>query len=247
MKKYGLIGNPLSHSFSKDFFSSKFSSEGIKAVYDNYELSSLTDFHLLFKQHNLSGLNVTIPYKEVIIPLLDDCDPLSRKIGAINTIVPEKVDGKWILKGYNTDVYGFSQSLKGLLKSHHQKALILGTGGASKAAAYVLGEYGLKVNFISRSKKVENAFLWSEINENMVAQHGIIINTTPIGMFPNTEQLVPFPYEFLNETHLVVDLIYNPKETLFLRTSKSFSVQTLNGEKMLINQALKSWEIWNKY
>ena len=174
-------------------------------------------------------------------------DEISSVIGSVNTIVSLNRNGVNILKGFNTDVYGFQQSIRALLKSHHQKALILGTGGASKSIEYVLKQYGLTVNFISRNKKALNVFNWEEINESMVKQHGLIVNTTPLGMFPNENELIPFPYEYLNDKHLVIDLIYNPKETLFLKNSKLNNAQTLNGEKMLINQALKSWEIWNQF
>ena len=247
MRNFGLIGYPLSHSFSKKFFSTKFLNEAISANYTNYEISSIKSFPQLFIDYKIDGLNVTIPYKEAVIPFLDELDEISSDIGSVNTIVALNKNGVNFLKGFNTDVYGFQQSIRSLLKSHHQKAWILGTGGASKSIEYVLKKYGLTVNFISRNKKSANIFNWKEINESMVKQHGLIVNTTPLGMFPNENVLIPFPYEFLNDNHLVVDLIYNPKETLFLKRSKLNNAQTLNGEKMLINQALKSWEIWNQY
>ncbi|MDB4710965.1 shikimate dehydrogenase [Flavobacteriales bacterium] len=244
MKNFGLIGYPLSHSFSKKFFSEKFNSECIDAKYTNYEISSINEFSKLFKNHTIDGLNVTIPYKEAVIPFLDDLDDISSSVGAVNTIVPLFKDGSHILKGFNTDVYGFHQSIRTLLKSHHQKALVLGTGGASKSIEYVLKKYGITVNFISRTKNSPTNFSWDELNNNMVKHHGIIVNTTPLGMFPNENLAFPFPYEYLTSNHLVIDLIYNPKETLFLKRSKLNGAQILNGEKMLINQALKSWEIW---
>lgn len=247
MRNFGLIGYPLSHSFSQKFFLNKFSNEAISANYNNYEISTINKFPQLFIDQKIDGLNVTIPYKEVVIPFLDELDEISSNIGSVNTIVSINRNGKQILKGFNTDVYGFKQSIRTVLKSHHHKALILGTGGASKSIAYVLKKYGLAVNFISRNKKGANVFKWEEINEYMVKQHGLIINTTPVGMFPNEDVLIPFPYEYLNENHLVIDLIYNPKETLFLKNSKLNNAQTLNGEQMLINQALKSWEIWNQF
>jgi shikimate dehydrogenase len=245
LKNFGLIGYPLTHSFSKKFFSEKFNSEGVDAKYTNYEISSIDEFPQLFKKHSIDGLNVTIPYKEAVIPFLDDLDDVSSSVGAVNTVVPLFKEGFHILKGFNTDVYGFHQSIRTLLKSHHQKALVLGTGGASKAIEYVLKKYGITVNFVSRTKNSATNFSWDELNNNMVKHHGIIVNTTPLGMFPYENVAIPFPYDYLTSNHLVVDLIYNPKETLFLKRSKLNGAQILNGEKMLINQALKSWEIWS--
>ena len=246
MKNFGLIGYPLSHSFSKKFFSEKFKNEGILAKYTNYEISSINEFPKLFNNHTIDGLNVTIPYKEAIIPFLDDLDEISSATGSVNTVVPKFNDGVLVFKGFNTDVYGFHQSIRTLLKSHHQKALVLGTGGASKAIEYVLKKYGITVNFISRTKSSPNVFSWNELNNIMVKHHCLIVNTTPLGMFPNKNVKIPFPYESLTSNHLVIDLIYNPKETLFLKRSKLNGAQILNGEKMLINQALKSWEIWSQ-
>ena len=247
MKNYGLIGYPLTHSFSKKFFTDKFSKDGIAANYINYELEKIDQLPNVFSTTKISGLNVTIPYKKSVIAYLDELDEISLSIGAVNTILPIVKNGKLYLKGYNTDVYGFKQSIRSLLKSHHQKALILGTGGASLAVAYVLKKYGLTINFISRNKKSHNVFSWDQVNENMIKQHGIIINTTPVGMFPNTTDCLPFPFCYLDASHLVVDLIYNPEETLFLKNCKLKGAQVLNGSRMLTCQALKSWEIWNQH
>lgn len=246
MKNYGLIGYPLSHSFSKKFFENKFANENIIANYVNYELESIELFPKLFNRISLSGLNVTIPYKKAVLPYLDELDDVSLSIGAVNTIVPSLKNGRWFLKGFNTDVYGFRQSIRSLLKNHHQKALIFGTGGASKAVAYVLNQYGITVNFISRSQLGPNVFSWDKMNDNMIEQHGILVNTTPVGMFPKLNECLPIPFNRVGANHLVIDLIYNPEETLFLKNCKSKGAQVLNGHRMLTCQALKSWEIWNQ-
>ena len=247
MKNFGLIGYPLTHSFSKQFFENKFAKENIDASYENYELECIDHFPELFNQVSYNGLNVTIPYKESVIPFLDELDEISKSVGAVNTILPYLKDGNVILKGFNTDVYGFKQSIRSVLKNHHQKALIFGTGGASKAVSYVLKQYGIFVNFISRSKTGSNFFSWESINENMIKHHDILVNTTPLGMFPKDDYCLFIPYNAIHSNHLVIDLIYNPKETLFLKYCKQKGAHTLNGERMLSCQALRSFEIWNKY
>lgn len=240
-KKYGLIGKKLSHSFSKSFFENKFQSLNIDCSYDNFELETISEITNVFDTPHLVGLNVTIPYKEAVIPFLDELDESAKAVQAVNCI--HLKNGKRI--GYNTDVFGFRQMIKPFLESHHERALILGKGGAAKAVAHVLNELGLAVFFVTRNPKDENDFSYNDINEAMIRSCGIIVNTTPVGMFPNIENSPAIPYEFLSDKNLAVDLIYNPKETLFMKNAKSFGANAINGETMLHQQAEKSWEIWN--
>lgn len=243
MKQYGLIGKTLSHSFSKKYFEEKFKRENINAVYENFELNDISQVEGLFSIHsNLCGLNVTIPYKEQIIPYLDEVDEQARKIGAVNTIYIEKETGK--MKGYNTDVYGFKQSLKPFLENQHQRALILGTGGASKAVAYVLNELGITTAFVSRTPQLENQLSYDELNENILASFLLIVNTTPLGTFPNVDEKPTINYDAITPNHLLYDLVYNPAETAFLKEGKKRGALTINGEQMLQLQAEKAWEIW---
>ncbi|MBK6950879.1 MAG: shikimate dehydrogenase [Crocinitomicaceae bacterium] len=242
MKKiYGLVGRKLSHSFSKSFFENKFQSLNIDSVYENFEIETITQIKDVFAVSDLAGLNVTIPYKEAVIPMLDELDESAKSVGAVNCI--QIKNGKHV--GYNTDVFGFRQMIKPFLESHHERALILGKGGAAKAVAHVLNELGLTVFFVTRNPKEENDFSYHDINEAMIHSCGIIVNTTPVGMFPDTENAPAIPYEFLSDKNLVVDLIYNPKETLFMKKAKSSGANAINGETMLHQQAEKSWEIWN--
>ena len=243
MKQYGLIGKTLSHSFSKKYFEEKFKRENINAVYENFELNDISQVEGLFSIHsNLCGLNVTIPYKEQIIPYLDEVDEQARKIGAVNTIYIDKEIGK--MKGYNTDVYGFKQSLKPFLENQHQRALILGTGGASKAVAYVLNELGITTAFVSRTPQLENQLSYDELNENILASFLLIVNTTPLGTFPNVDEKPTINYDAITPNHLLYDLVYNPAETAFLKEGKKRGALTINGEQMLQLQAEKAWEIW---
>ena len=247
MRNFGLIGQSLIHSFSKDYFNKKFKTENIDALYSNFELENVCGLRDLFSEYKLSGLNVTIPFKEKVISQLDSLDEVSLDIGAVNTIKPFFKNNKLVtLKGYNTDAYGFKHMVKPYLKSHHTKALVLGTGGASKAVAYVLNSYNIEVNFISRKKTsvFENHFTWSQLNSNMVAGHYLIVNTTPVGMYPNIDQEIKISYNNLTSKHLVIDLIYNPKKTLFLEKSILKNAQILNGHQMLVHQAIKAWNIW---
>jgi shikimate dehydrogenase len=248
LRNFGLVGNKLSHSFSKNFFTNKFMTENISAQYNNFELSDINQIRNLFESKIISGLNVTVPYKKTVIKYLDSLDPLSKKISAVNTIYPTYENAKLThLKGFNTDLYGFKQLVKPYLKSHHERALVLGTGGASAAVAYVLREYNIDVNFISRSPKLDqgNVFSWDTINDYMISNHLLIINTTPLGMFPNNDQLINIPYQAINKNHLVIDLIYNPIKTIFLKNAQKNNAQILNGHQMLIHQAIKAWNIWN--
>ena len=242
MKQYGLIGYPLSHSFSKGYFAEKFAKENIvDCKYDVFPLEKIEDFvELCNDKKNLIGLNVTIPYKEKIIPFLDELDETAANIGAVNTI--KFSNGKKI--GYNSDAYGFEMSLKPLLKQHHTKALILGTGGASKAVEYVLKKLGIAFQYVSRTKN-DKAISYEELNESIIQHSKLIINTTPIGMYPNIDTAPDIPYNVITDKHLLYDLIYNPEETLFLKKGKEKGAQTKNGLEMLYLQAERSWEIWN--
>ena len=245
MMKYGLLGKHLSHSFSQRFFESYFKEHKIDASYELIELSSpdaLKDFmHGSVAQYQ--GLNVTIPFKEHILEFIDEVSSEAQIIGAINTI---KVGSNGKICGYNTDAYGFHQSIKPFLDFNHHRAIILGTGGASKAVAFVLEKLGLDVFFISRNPEGSKQFSYSEINVEMLSTCKLVINCTPVGMFPNSDNLIDIPYEFLTKKHLIIDLIYNPSETLFLKKSRESGAIVLNGDSMLHQQALKSWELWNQ-
>ena len=229
-------------SFSKKFFEAYFKKHAIEAQFDNYEIDSIENVSHVF-QENLSGLTVTIPYKEAIIPFLDELSPEAKAIGAVNTIVFS--EGKAI--GFNTDAFGFQQSIKPFLTFEHERALILGTGGSSKAVAYVLRNLGIQVNFLSRKQPSGQQFSYEQVNEAMLSACKLIVNCTPVGMFPKIDGC-PLPsLQGIGPSHLVVDLIYNPEETLLLKEAKSRGAATLNGLPMLKAQALKSWELWNQF
>lgn len=245
MNQYGLIGKTLSHSFSKKYFEDKFRKENISAAYENYELNEISQIEKIFSvQPNLCGLNVTIPYKEIIIPFLDEIDETAKKIGAVNTIKIDPVTKK--TKGFNTDYYGFKQSIKPFLESQHQRALILGTGGASKAVKFVLHELGISTIYVTRNPTNEVALAYNDVDKNILQTHLLIINTTPLGMYPNENEKPAIDYHLLTNQHLLFDLIYNPTETLFLKEGKKRSTQTINGLSMLKLQAEKAWKIWNE-
>lgn len=242
MKQFGLIGKQLSHSFSPAFFTDFFQKQGIDAHYAAYELQEISDFPQLMKDHTFGGLNVTIPYKTDIIPFLDELDPLAAEIQAVNVIAFE--NGR--TKGYNTDVYGFQQSIKPFLTFHHERALIFGTGGASKAVAHVFKSLGIDVIFVSQSpSNLSNHFTYADVNEHMLAACKVIVNCTPLGMFPDVDSALELPYSSLCEDHLLIDLVYNPEETLFMKQGRAHGATAMNGLSMLQHQALKSWEIWN--
>ncbi len=247
-KAYGLLGKSLSHSFSKSFFNEKFKNEQIDAVYDNYELVELSTLRKTIEDNSLSGMNVTVPYKELVLNYVDELDEVCQKVGSANTLVPS-YDGDRLksIKAYNTDVYGFHQSIKPFLKSHHEKALILGTGGAAKAVSFVLNELNIDVNFISRDlqSNSKNIFHWNELNEHLIFHHKFIINSTPVGMYPNIKETFSFPYHALSEKHFVYDLIYNPEQTTFLKKAGENKATIKNGLDMLIHQAQRAWQIWN--
>lgn len=244
MNQYGLIGLPLEHSFSKKYFTEKFAKENIDAQYELYELETIRHFEELIKSVNLSGLNVTIPYKEQMIPFLDEVDEVAAKIGAVNVIkfIREKESLK--LKGFNSDTVGFENSIKPFLKPHHKKALILGTGGASKAIEFILKKMGIEVKFVSRNPG-ENKLIYNDLNGNVLSEYLLVVNATPLGTFPNVDTCPDIPYEFLNEQHLLFDVVYNPAETLFMKKGKERGATVLNGEEMLIGQAEEAWRIWN--
>ena len=240
MLKFGLLGRSLGHSFSKSFFTNYFVTNHIDAIYENIEIENIEDFTNVLKQ-NFSGLNVTSPYKEEVIPFLDGLDDVAKDIAAVNAIVIK--NGKSI--GFNTDAYGFQQSIKPFLSNKHERCMIFGTGGASKAVSYVLKTLGIDVIFISRNPKLKNEFSYEEVNDNMLNACKLVVNCTPVGTFPNSDEQVDIPYESLTKSHLVVDLIYNPQKTKLLEKAEQAGAMILNGESMLRHQALKSWEIWN--
>jgi len=241
-KIFGLLGKSLKHSFSPDFFKSYFQEHKINAQYQLFEIENIQEVEKIFSL-DPSGFNVTVPYKEVIIPYLDDLDESAKVIGAVNVVAIE--NGKKI--GYNTDAYGFHQSIKPFLTFHHERALIFGTGGASKAVAHVFKSIGLDVIFVSRNPNEElNQFQYSDVNEAMISACKVIVNCTPVGMYPTIEESISIPFQALTCDHLVIDLIYNPPLTKFLSKAQEFGATILNGSSMLREQALKSWEIWNK-
>ncbi|MBT8239297.1 MAG: shikimate dehydrogenase [Croceitalea sp.] len=240
-KKYGLVGKDISYSFSEGYFSNKFKELGfIDHTYKNFDLDTIDGFPQLLKDRNLCGLNVTIPYKEKVMPFLTQIDSMAAEIGAVNTIKLTK-DGP---KGFNTDAHGFKESLLPLLQEHHKHALILGTGGASKAIAYVLKNLGIRLKFVSRTTKGDN-INYSELNKEHIQQYTLIINCTPLGTHPNVDERPNIPYKFLTKDHILFDLIYNPSKTAFLKAGEACGATIQNGLPMLQLQAEKSWEIWN--
>lgn len=245
MRTFGLIGYPLSHSFSQKYFTEKFARENITdCKFKNFLLENINEFPALLKQNkNICGLNVTIPHKQSIIKFLDTIDEQAKTIGAVNCIKIVKTKSKKpLLHGFNTDIYGFEQSLKPLLKPYHNKALILGTGGAAKSVAYILDKSKIKFKFVSRTA---GDISYSTITRSIIEEFLLIINATPVGMYPKVNEYPNIPYEFLTPKHLLYDLIYNPEETLFLKKGKEKGAQIKNGLEMLKLQAEKSWEIWN--
>ena len=247
MDKYGLIGYPLHHSFSQSYFNEKFKAEKIDAEYVNFEIPIIKEFPGIIKNNlNLKGLNVTIPYKEQVMPYLDDLSDNAKAIGAVNVIkfVRNKSGKKVKLIGYNSDVIGFQQSLEPLLEEHHQSALILGTGGASKAIRRGLDNLGLSSQFVSR-ETTANVIRYEDITPEMMEKHTVIVNCTPVGMFPNINECLNIPYELLTPKHLLYDLLYNPDETLFLKKGKEQGAKVKNGLEMLLLQAFASWEFWH--
>jgi len=243
MKQFGLIGFPLGHSFSKKYFTDKFEREGIAARYDLYELSAISDFLALKKNENLVGLNVTIPYKQQVMEYLDELDETAAEIGAVNVIKFIRKNGELTLKGYNSDAIGFENSIKPYIKPYHQKALILGTGGASKAIDYVLCKLGIETTFVSRTAK-DNMLTYEQLSEQILDDYLVIVNASPVGTFPHSDECPAIPYQFITDKHLLFDVVYNPAETLFVKKGKEQGAQGLNGEAMLVGQAVAAWEIW---
>ncbi|HHT99696.1 MAG TPA: shikimate dehydrogenase [Bacteroidales bacterium] len=246
MRTFGIIGYPLKQTFSPTYFGEKFSKEGIDARYLTYPLSSITEFKGLLEQHPyIAGLNVTIPYKEQVIPYLDELDSEAAKIGAVNVIKFTREGDKLHLKGYNSDVKGFLDSLKPMMKSWHTKALILGTGGASKAVAHALAREGILYRFVSRNPKSSAEVSYADLNPEIISEYKLIINTTPLGMYPNSDSAPDIPYEGIGEKHLAYDVVYNPDTTLFLKKAQENGAQIKNGLDMLYLQAEEAWRIWN--
>ncbi|MDR0331974.1 MAG: shikimate dehydrogenase [Dysgonamonadaceae bacterium] len=247
MNKYGLIGFPLTHSFSAKFFTEKFAKEHINAEYLNFEIDDISYIReIIYTNPQLKGLNVTIPYKEKVMPFLDEISAEAREIGAVNTIKINRIaDNEYNLVGDNTDYIGFKNSISPILRPEiHKRALILGTGGASKAVAYTLTDLGLEWKYVSRTK-LKNNFTYTELTSDILSKYTVIINASPVGTFPNVDECPSIPYEFLTSNHLLYDLVYNPAETLFLKKGKTNGAIIKNGKEMLELQALAAWDIFN--
>ncbi len=243
-RKFGLIGENISYSFSKKYFSEKFLNNHFHNYeYENYDIENIKEFtEIIDKSKGLVGLNITIPYKESILPFLHKISKNAKKIGAVNCI---SISKNKKLRGYNTDFYGFKKSIQPLLKKHHKKALILGTGGASKAVAFALKKLNIEFDFVSRNPS-EYEIGYKEINAAIFIEYQIIINTTPLGTFPNISESPKLDYSLFTAKHIAFDLVYNPEESAFLKKAKKSGATTKNGYEMLINQAEKAWLIWNK-
>ena len=246
MNKYGLIGYPLGHSFSKKYFTEKFEKENITdCQFDLYEIEEVNSLkEVLSENTELKGMSVTIPHKETVIDLLDELDDTAKSIGAVNSIRIRYNDGKFHLKGYNTDCLGFEASLKPHLKENHKKALILGTGGAAKAVDYILNRLGIKTVYVSRTPK-DGQFSYSELDKSIIEEYTLIVNSSPLGTHPNIDSKPDIPYEFLSQEHIIFDLVYNPLETAFMKEGTKYGATVINGLEMLHQQAEKSWSIWN--
>lgn len=245
MDKYGLIGYPLEHSFSISYFNQKFQDENINAVYENFEIPTLDLLpEIINSNPNLKGLNVTIPYKQKVMSFLDSISPEARAIGAVNVIKIVHDNTGITLKGYNSDVIGFTQSIEPMLEKHHKKALILGTGGASKAIDYGLKALGLETLFVSRYQR-PGTIQYKDITPAIIKEYNVIVNCTPCGMYPLCEQCPDLPYEAMDSHTILYDLIYNPDETLFMRKGAQYGANTKNGLEMLLLQAFAGWDFWN--
>lgn len=246
MKTYGLIGYPLGHSFSRGYFTDFFANQGIDAEYKNFELSSIELLPtLLESEKTLCGFNVTIPYKQQIFPYLDELDEAAQAIGAVNVVKVIHKDGKRHLKGYNSDYIGFANSIRPLLKPHHTHALILGTGGASKAVDYALRQLEMKTIFVSRTER-ENIISYDRLTPELLEKYTVIVNTTPLGMHPKVDECPPLDYSLVTSRHLLYDVIYNPAKTLFLQHGEERGATICNGMEMLIGQAQAAWNIWEE-
>lgn len=246
MDKYGLIGYPLGHSFSRNYFNEKFENEGIDAKYINFEIPHIEDLtEILDTTPELKGLNVTIPYKEKVISYLDFISPEATAIGAVNVIKVEHKGNDVKLKGYNSDVIGFTRSIEPFLEPCHKKALILGTGGASKAINYGLKTLGLETVYVSRFERL-GTIQYDKITPEIIKEYNVIVNCTPVGMYPHTDECPELPYEAMDSHTLLYDLIYNPDETLFMKKGKEQGATVKNGLEMLLLQAFASWDFWHQ-
>lgn len=246
MDKYGLIGYPLGHSFSVSFFNEKFANEGINAEYINFEIPKIEDLpEILASNPELRGMNVTIPYKQKVIDYLDDISPEARAIGAVNVIRITHKGKNVILKGFNSDVIGFTRSIEPMLENFHKKALILGTGGASRAIEFGLKSLGLETLFVSRTKKTECCITYEDVTPGIVKEYNVIVNCTPLGMYPKSNTYPNLPYEAMDSHTILYDLIYNPDKTLFMKKGSQYGATTKNGLEMLLLQAFASWDFWN--
>ncbi len=243
-KNYGLIGYPLGHSFSRKYFTDKFKKEGINARYRLFEIENIEEVKKIIEKEKIVGLNVTIPYKEQVIPFTNDLDETARKIGAVNVLKITHTNNIIYVKGYNTDAIGFEESITPYLKPWHTKALILGTGGASKAIEYTLNKLGIQPTYVSRTEK-NGAITYSSLDKNTIEENMLIINATPLGTYPNIDTCPDIPYQYITDKHLLYDVVYNPPETLFMKKGKEQGAATINGEQMLIGQAEAAWKIWN--
>lgn len=245
MDKYGLIGFPLGHSFSVSFFNEKFANEGINARYINFEIPNIEDLpEILASTPELKGLNVTIPYKQKVISYIDELSPEARAIGAVNVIRITRKGKNVTLKGFNSDVIGFTRSIEPMLENFHKKALILGTGGASRAIEYGLKSLGLETLFVSRAKK-SGCITYEEVTPELIKEYNVIVNCTPLGMYPKADTCPDLPYEAMDTHTILYDLIYNPDETLFMKNGAKYGATTKNGLEMLLLQAFASWDFWN--
>lgn len=246
MKKLGLIGFPLGHSFSKKYYLEKFQQEDINDVdYDLYPIEHISDFVPIYSDKDFYGVNVTIPYKIEVMRYLDELSEEAKSIQAVNCVrIMHSDDGSVYLKGYNTDAYGFETSLKPLLTPKDQKALVLGNGGAAKAVIYALNQLNIAYKLVSRTKQADH-YTYEELDASILSEYTVIINCSPLGTYPNITAYPKLPYEYINENHLCYDLIYNPEETAFLRKGREHGARTKNGYEMLLLQAEKNWEIWN--
>jgi shikimate dehydrogenase len=242
VRKFGLLGRNISYSFSRGYFREKFEREDISAIYENFDLTDISELpNIIAGNPDLEGFNVTIPYKEQIFTYLDEVDPVAQKIGAVNMV---KIQEGGSLKGYNTDYFGFSEAIKPFLQPEHKKALVLGTGGASKAVIFALRNSGIIPVPVSRTF-IAHGFTYEDLDAMILKDHLVIINCTPLGTSPNTAEFPPIPFEFLDEKHLVFDLIYNPSETRLMHLAARQGATVCNGLRMLELQAEKSWELWN--
>lgn len=247
MEKYGLIGYPLKHSFSSKFFTEKFDKEKIDAEYNNYEIEDINSIHsIISSDSNIKGLNVTIPYKEQVIRFLDELDETAKEIGAVNVIKIIEKGNKTFLKGYNSDLIGFQNSIEPMIDpSVHTKALILGTGGASKAVEYGLRKLGIASKYVSRAL-AEGVFTYTDLTAEIFSEYKVIVNASPVGTFPNVNACPNIPYEYLTDSHLLYDLVYNPPVTKFLELGAKHGAKIKNGAEMLALQAIAAWNIWNE-